>query len=177
MRFIRSVEALAVMALMLGSASARGGASPEAAEAAWQRLQGLAGTWKGQSSKGWEERIVLRLIANGSVLWESSRFADDASGSQAMATAYHKDGDRLLLTHYCEAGNQPRLVASSVADEGATVTFTFLDGTNLPSRDRGHMDTVVIRFLDREHFSSRWTWFEDGHEKWLEDIRYERIRE
>jgi hypothetical protein len=176
MRLIRW-QAGAVIALMGGRALQGGAASPEAAEGAWRRLQGLAGTWKGSSTKGWEEKIVLRLIAGGSVLLETSNFADDPQGSQAMATAYHKDGARLLLTHYCEAGNQPRLVASSFEDGGATVTFTFLDGTNLPSRDRGHMDKVVIRFLDSEHFSSRWTWYEDGHEKWLEDIRYERVRE
>ena len=87
---------------------------------------------------------------------------------------YHMDGDRLLLTHYCEAGNQPRLVASSIEDGARTVTFTFLDATNLPSRDHGHMDKAILRFLDDDHFSSRWTWYQDGEETWMEEIVYER---
>jgi hypothetical protein len=171
--FNRWARGIAVLALAsLGPKAARPDQGPEAA---WQHLRDLAGTWRGHSSKGWDETIELRLIAGGSVLLETSLFADDAKGENAMATAYYKDGGRLLLTHYCEARNQPRLVASTFEDDGATVVFTFLDGTNLPSRNEGHMDTVVMRFLDPEHFSARWTWYADGREKWLEDIRYERV--
>ena len=146
----------------------------ESVEAAWAHLRALEGTWRGHSSKGWDETLTLQLIAGGSVLLETSRFDDDPKGENAMATAYYKDGNRLLLTHYCEARNQPRLMASSVEGEGSTLLFTFLDATNLPSRDTGHMDSVLMRLLDHDHFQSRWTWYESGKERWLEEIRYER---
>jgi hypothetical protein len=148
-------------------------ARPQAA-AVFERLKTLQGTWQGWSSKGWTETITLRLIANGSALEEESQFADDAGGKNRMASFYQLDGDRLLLTHYCEAGNTPRLVASGLQEPGPAVTFTFLDGVNLPSRDRGHMDKVVLRFEDGDHFSARWTWFQDGKEAWMEDVRYQR---
>ncbi len=37
------------------------------------------------------------------------------NGPENMITMFHMDGDRLLMTHYCGAGNQPRmkLVASN----------------------------------------------------------------
>jgi hypothetical protein len=89
-------------------------------------------------------------------------------------TMYYLDGNRLMLTHYCIAKNQPRLVATSLTDEGKTITFTFLDGTNLPTRDRGHMDKAVFRFVDDNHITSRWTWFQNGEEKWMEEIQLER---
>jgi len=87
------------------------------------------------------------------------------------------DGDRLLLTHYCEARNQPRLVLSRVEDDGRTAVFSFLDGTNMASRDSGHMDKVVIRFQDDDHYTSQWTWYQGGEERWLEEITHTRIHE
>jgi hypothetical protein len=147
-------------------------ASP--ARATFDRLATLSGTWTGRSTKGWVETVELRLIAGGSVLLETSRFHDDPEGKNAMATTYQMDGEALLLTHYCEAGNAPRLVASGFADGGKTVTFTFRDGVNLPTRDRGHMDSMILHIEDDRHFDTRWTWYRDGKSTWMEDIRYER---
>ncbi len=93
-----------------------------------------------------------------------------------MMTMYHLDGERLMLTHYCVAKNQPRLVATSFGDGGKTVTFSFIDGGNLPSRDRGHMDKAVFRFIDDNHTTSQWTWYQDGRERWMEEIQLERVQ-
>jgi hypothetical protein len=143
------------------------------ARATFERFKKLEGTWKGQSTKGWEEAVSYKTIAGGSVVVESSF---DAHPNETMMTMVHMDGDRLLLTHYCVAKNQPRLVATSFADDGKTVTFTFLDGANIPTRDRGHMDKAVFRFLDDDHVSSQWTWYQNGKEQWMEDIKLERRR-
>jgi hypothetical protein len=147
---------------------------PELARAAFERFKKLEGHWKGRSTKGWEETITFKTIAQGSVVVENSF---DAHPNETMLTMFHLDGDRLMLTHYCVAKNQPRLVATSFGDEGKTIAFTFLDGTNLPSRDRGHMDQAVFRFLDDNRFTSQWTWYQDGKESWMEEIRLERMRD
>ena len=44
---------------------------------------------------------------------------------------YHLDGDRLLATHYCPQGNQPRL---KLMDDGdpKRLSFAFVDGTGMP---------------------------------------------
>jgi hypothetical protein len=143
------------------------------ARAAFERFKKLEGTWKGHSTKGWEESVGFKTIAGGSVVVESSF---DAHPDETMMTMVHMDGDRLMLTHYCVAKNQPRLVATSFADDGKTVTFTFLDGANIPARDRGHMDKAVFRFIDDDHVSSQWTWYQNGKEQWMEDIKLERRR-
>lgn len=164
-----------VLLLGLGLDPAVAAEGPDPARVAFARLSELQGTWRGASSKGWTDTTELRLIAGGSVLLETSRFTDPAAGRKAMASAFQMDGEKLLITHYCEAGNAPRLVASGFEEGGKVVTFTFRDGVNLPSRDQGHMDKLVVRFQDRNHYSKRWTWYQNGKETWLEDIHYERV--
>ena len=70
---------------------------------------------------------------------------------------------RLLLTHYCSAGNQPRMQASASRDD-KTVTFDFVDATNLASQDAGHMTRVVFTFVDTNHHTEEWQFKDHGKE-------------
>lgn len=90
---------------------------------------------------------------------------------------FHLDGDRLLLTHYCVARNQPRLVATEFADtdSGQVVVFSFLDITGAKSRDNGHMDKCRLTFVDDDHTKVQWTWYQDGQESWMEEILQKRV--
>jgi hypothetical protein len=74
------------------------------------------------------------------------------------------------------AKNQPRLRATRIADDLGEIEFTFLDGTNLPSRDKGHMDRCVIKLDSADAYRSRWTWYQDGKESWMEDIEHRRAK-
>ncbi len=139
---------------------------------AFERLKSLTGTWMGKSTKGWEERIFFDSIAGGSVVVGHSF---DAHPDEEMYTMYHMDGDRLMLTHYCMAKNQPRLVATNIAVDGSKITFTFLDATNMASRNTGHMDSCVLTFKNDSTFTSRWTWYQDGKEEWMEEIVCRRV--
>ena len=143
------------------------GSTAESAKAAFERFKSLAGKWVGRSTKGWEEAVSFKTIARGSVVVENSF---DAHPNETMMTMFHLDGGRLLLTHYCVAGSQPRLQATAFEETGKTITFTFLDATNLKSRDQGHMDKAVFRFADENHFTVRWTWYQNGKENWMEEI-------
>ncbi|MFN8177708.1 MAG: hypothetical protein U0167_07270 [bacterium] len=146
----------------------------EIAARAFDRLKTLEGTWVGKSTKGWEERVQYRVIAKQSCLMETSF---DAHPNEEMVTMICPDGDRLLLTHYCVAMNQPRLVLTSAAPDLSQMTFEFLDGTNLPSRDEGHMDKVIFKFAGADEFTSQWTWYQDGKENWMEEIRSTRVKD
>ncbi|MEE8156208.1 MAG: VOC family protein [Phycisphaerales bacterium] len=159
-----------------GSSEARNDVPSVAAEdaaAVYERFKNLAGEWVGKSTKGWTDREVISVIARESAVMIISNF--EAHPGETMATMIHMDGDRLMLTHYCVARNQPRLEATLIEDDGRTITFTFRDGTNLPSRDTGHMDKAIFRFVDDTRYSSRWTFYRDGQESWMEQIVYERI--
>lgn len=65
-----------------------------------------------------------------------------------MVNMYHMDGSRLVLTHYCAAGNQPRMRFEKTGRSGE-LRFAFDGGTNFdPARD-DHMHEVTIRLGDR----------------------------
>jgi hypothetical protein len=81
-----------------------------------------------------------------------------------MISMFNFDGaNRLLLTHYCSVGNQPRMLASASPD-GKTITFNFVDATNLGNPHSGHMDHVVIAMLDADHHIEEWNFIDHGKE-------------
>jgi hypothetical protein len=153
--------------------SASGQASGALARRAFERLKGLEGRWQAKSTRGWSESAEYRVIAKGSAVLEYSFFAD--SPADEMATVFHLDGGRLMLTHYCEAGNQPRMLATRIAADAREVQFTLLDITNLSSPDAGHMDHVEFRFHDDGTFTSRWSFHRGGKEVWGERIAHRRL--
>lgn len=168
------VAPLAVLTLALVAAAPADPPDGRAAAAVFERFKALSGRWEGRSTRGWTDEATLRTIAASSaVLWDS--FEDHPD--EEMVTLVHRDGERLLLTHYCASKTQPRLVLSDVSADGREATFTFLDGTSLPSRDVGHMDKAFFRFEDEGRFSTRWTWYENGQERWMEEIEMRRIAE
>lgn len=172
------VGVLVFASMATGGEPAPGGGEPKAvppAAAAFERFKSLEGTWRGKSTKGWEERVVYKTIAAGSCVMETSF---DAHPNEMMVTMVHLDGGRLLLTHYCVAKNQPRLMATDFGTDGGTITFTYLDGTGMENgRDTGHMDKVVFVFKNADEFTSRWTWYENGTENWLEEIVHMRVKD
>ncbi|HVS03676.1 MAG TPA: hypothetical protein VMT16_12975 [Thermoanaerobaculia bacterium] len=167
--------ALLAAAPCLGAVAPEPTPSPALVERAYQRFHGLVGEWRGQSTQGWTGRSEYRLLGRGTVVLALSSF-DDAPPERDMASAVHRDAGRLLLTHYCEAGNQPRLVATRISPDAREVEFQFVDGTGMESRDDGHMDRALFRFLDDGSFTSRWTWYVGGRESWMEEIVYRRAQ-
>ena len=138
----------------------------------FEELKKQEGLWEGKSSKGWENRQEVKVIARGSAVMSTSEFVDDAH--EGMATMFYLDAGDLYLTHYCEAGNQPTLKAVEESPQG--ILFEFVRGGNLADRNAGHMDKVLIRFIDKDRYTSQWTWYANGKERWLENIEYKRVR-
>jgi len=138
--------------------------------AAFARLKTLVGEWEADTRMG-KTHLSYELIAGGTALVER------AAGEKmpVMVTVYHLDGDRLLLTHYCMAGNQPRMQARSFDAESGTVEFQFLDATNLPA-GAGHMHNAKFRLVDDNHLTEEWAFYENGAPKFTETAAYARIR-
>jgi hypothetical protein len=157
------------LAVLLWVTLASGAARADAFDA----MKRLAGVWEGKSTKGWTERQVVRVIARGSAVLFTTEFT--GAGGEGMATVYHRDGKALVVTHYCEAGNQPTLELVKESPDGATLEFAFVRGTGMASRDVGHMDRLILHFIDGDRYTERWTWYQDGKEKWLEDATYRRV--
>lgn len=127
--------------------------------AAFKELKKLVGQWSGKDEKGSPTQISYQLVSGGTALMESTHAT---SGSAGMITIYHPDGNRVMMTHYCEANNQPRMRAEPAAGKTNELTFSFMDVTNLTAPTTGHMHGLTIRFEDSDHFSQTWTWKENG---------------
>jgi hypothetical protein len=138
--------------------------------AAFDRLKTLVGEWEGDTRMG-RAHLSYELIAGGTTLVEK----ETGESMPAMMTVYHLDGDRLILTHYCMAGNQPRMQARSYDAESGVVEFQFLDATNLPA-GAGHMHNARFRFVNNSHFATEWAFYENGAQKFTEKAEYTRVR-
>jgi hypothetical protein len=127
------------------------------AQKAFAKLKSLEGTWEGKTAEGQPIKVIYRVIAGGSSVMSEA-------GDDSMVTVYHLDGDRLLMTHYCGAGNQPRMVAT-LSQDGKTMDFKFLDATNLATSQAGHMHHALFTFPDANHHTEEWTFAQNGKEE------------
>src|SRR5205807_820507 len=80
---------------------------------AFERLASLAGEWKG-TQDGTDITLTYNLTADGSALMEEFR-----AGKTVMVTMFTVDGDHLIATHYCSAGNQPQMMTGPITDPSA----------------------------------------------------------
>jgi hypothetical protein len=129
------------------------------AQKSFNQLKSLTGSWEGKNSQGEPVQVSYRMTAGGSAL-----MSEINGHGEDMISMIHFDGaNRLLLTHYCTAGNQPRMQASALPD-GKTIMFSFVDATNLNSPQSGHMDHVAISMLDANHHTEEWTFTDHGKE-------------
>ncbi|HMJ22079.1 MAG TPA: hypothetical protein VK513_09225 [Terriglobales bacterium] len=138
------------------------------AQKSFDQLKSLSGSWEGKASSGKPVHVAFRVTSMGSALMSEIKGEDD------MITMFNLDGERLLMTHYCGAGNQPRMLATTSPD-GKTITFDFLDATNLASSGAGHMNRVVISMLDAKHHTEEWNFIDHGKAmKEVFDLRREK---
>jgi hypothetical protein len=162
-----------LIAILLAFTTSAFAVTPEQAKQQFERMKRTSGRWQGKSTKGWENRVDVRVIARGSAILSTSEFIGE--NGEGMATLYYLDGGQLKLTHYCEARNQPTLVLSDLSDDGKRAEFTFQSGTGMASRDAGHMDRLVVRYDGDDLHHDRWSWYANGKESWMEDIEYRRV--
>ncbi len=63
-------------------------------------------------------------------------------------------------------------MSASTSADGKTISFDFVDATNLATPDAGHMERVVFTLLDANHHTEEWTYADHGKEmKELFDLR------
>jgi len=138
---------------------------------AFEKLKSLVGQWEATSDKGTVTQSY-ELVANGTALLEKTSM----QGEGEMVTVYHLDGDRLVLTHYCSAGNQPHLQARTFDPASQEIRFDFASATNLANVNDGHIHSAVIKFLGPDTFSSDWTFNKDGKVAVNKQMQFHRVR-
>jgi len=140
-------------------------AAPDTPASHFDQLKKLAGAWEGKTTEGKPVSMTLQVVSDGSALMELDE-------GEKMVTMYHPDNDRLLMTHYCSAHNQPRMQAE-VSPHGKRFTFNFLDATNLAKPDAGHMHRMILTIEDANHMTQQW-FFLDGTKELTETFKFVR---
>jgi hypothetical protein len=107
---------------------------------AFERLKGLLGTWEA-TEKGTSRKFTAEYTVTGG----GSVVLEVLSG---MTTAYHLDKGTLVLTHYCGAGNQPRMRVKTIENGGRHIAFEMYDITNLKAPDAYRSTSLDVRFHD-----------------------------
>ena len=128
------------------------------ASVAFEKLKSLVGEWQGKSPEGVEASLTYQLISGGTAVMETLKPANEPG----MVTIYHLNGDRVMMTHYCSAGNQPRMQAAVPAGDVKTLAFVFVDGANLAGHGNGHIHGLNLTFLDKDHVTQEWIWRDGG---------------
>lgn len=134
-----------LLSLPLAAGESKGGA-------ALDRLKALAGQWEGKAGNGKTVKATYKLVSGGSAVAETLEVA----GEPDMLTVYHLNGGELMMTHYCSIGNQPRMRADSTAADSKTLSFHFVDATNMAGLGAPHMHDLTIRFDDADHVTQEW---------------------
>jgi hypothetical protein len=159
----------------LASAEDGGAAKKEGVEAkaAFARLKTLAGTWKvkfggdheaGKAEEHQEKHnaspatVTFGLTGAGSTVVET-QFPGEG---HEMISMYHLDGQDLRMTHYCAAGNQPRLKLDRARSQPDHLIFVFDGGSNLDPKKDLHIHGVEITFRDKDHVTSAWEGYQGG---------------
>jgi len=151
---IKALALAAVCAALLCAPAIAGTASQ------LDKLKSLAGDWEATTADGKGiTKVSFKETAGGSGIVETQTHG--AEGGE-MLTVYSVDGDDVMLTHFCLAGNAPRMKAAKASADGRMLDFVFMDATNLAKPADGHMSHLKIVFLDSDHFVEEWTWTENG---------------
>jgi hypothetical protein len=152
-----------VLCVVLLSLSAVAFAQSDA-QKSFDQLKTLAGAWEGRVStippqadiEGKPMQVSLRVTSMGHTLMHEATGSGRPDDPITMIVV---DGDRLLLTHYCDANNRPRMLGKMSAD-GKTVEFEFLDVSG--NLQYGHMQHAVFTFIDANHHIEDWTYLQPG---------------
>lgn len=163
-RIAHLAATLLLLASPLAAADPKPAAAAPKSEAAapsspLDRIKGLAGTWTGTGGHGeqkMEMSVTYRVTGGGSAVVETLFPGTE----HEMVTVYHMNGDRLELTHYCAAGNQPHMVAEP-AKEPNVLSFRCAGGTNMKESDM-HMHAATLTFVDADRMKGVWSSVQDG---------------
>jgi hypothetical protein len=128
------------------------------AQKSFATLKTLAGTWEGKITTTPPDpevqnkitQVTIRVTSMGNAFLHEMRV--DGRPDDPI-TMFYLDNDRLMLTHYCDAGNRPRMTGKMLPD-GKTVDFDFLDIAGDP---KYHMHRSRFTILDANHHVEEWT--------------------
>jgi hypothetical protein len=137
----------------------------------FSKLKMMEGTWDANAAQTAGEPVVeeaseltsqheFSVSGAGSVVMEVM----GAGSEHEMINMYHMDGDDLVLTHYCAAGNQPTMKLDSEMLAAGTTHFDFTGGTNMEPGDQ-HIHSVTWGWQEDDSVVADWTAWAGGEQQ------------
>jgi hypothetical protein len=168
--FTRSLVVLSLS--MLSTAAVADHAMPaKALPKELESLKKLVGTWQGKAKMGAQEipvTIVYESTAGGTAVLERLF----PGMPHEMTSVYTAEGDKVVMTHYCAAGNHPKMTLKKADAKNLAFEMTGTEG--LGSAKETHMHAMSVAWVDADHIRETWTSYENGSKK--EDKAFELTR-
>jgi hypothetical protein len=157
MKYQEAILIALTIAIAVSVAAEDPGTPGARSAATFTQLKSLAGEWEAVQD-GVPVKETYTLTANGSTLMAETRPASEP----AMITMFTVDGEHLIATHYCIAGNQPQMVATTPNDLRSGVTFTLDRVTGMKTPDDWHNTGITIALDDPNHMTQTWSYLYKG---------------
>ena len=116
------------------------------AKKTFEKMKTLAGSWQG-TVMDIPINFTIRAVSSGTAILHEG----DTSGGgppKHEVTMFYVEADRLLATHYCDAGNRSHW-EGKMSPDGKAIEFSFLDVAG-PTRG-GYLKDMVITMIDADH--------------------------
>lgn len=166
---MKTYFAAAVLALFCTTLFA--GSPSKAAGDGFEKLKSLVGTWKGKSPEG-EVTLTYKLVSGGSTVMEVN---DSEKHKDGMVSMYTLDGGKVMMTHYCSMGNQPRMKCTGLSKDEKSLAFSFVDGGNMDAKKDAHMHALTITFKDKDTMVQNWTMRSPGKDEMHVEMEMTRV--
>jgi hypothetical protein len=179
------MKSLRAVLVLLVSLTAVAGFAQSDAQKSFDKMKTLAGTWEGRVTtnppmegmgKDAQVQVTLHITSRGNALVHEMKGlgdADDPAKNDHPVTMFYLEGDKLMLTHYCDAGNRPRMAAQTWP-EGKPLEFSFVDlsgGTQF-----GHMDHAAFTTIDGNHHVEDWIYMMPGDKPMHAHMDLQRVK-
>src|SRR5688572_18598069 len=115
------------------------------AKKAFAKLKTLAGSWRG-TVMDTPIDFTIRAVSSGTAILHEGNTSKDGPPKNEI-TMFYVNGDRLLATHYCDAGNRSNMEGRLSAD-GKAIEFSFLDVVG--STRGGYLKDMVLTMIDAD---------------------------
>lgn len=115
------------------------------AKKAFAILKTLTGSWQG-TIMDTPISFTIRAVSSGTAILHEGHTSKDGPPKNEI-TMFYRDGDRLLATHYCDAGNRSNMEGKLSAD-GKSIEFSLLEVVG--STRGGYLKDLAITMIDAD---------------------------
>jgi hypothetical protein len=111
----------------------------------FEQMKSLTGSWRG-TVMGTPVKFTIRATSSGTTILHEGHAEGGVPNHEI--TMFYLDGDRLLATHYCDAGNRSRF-EGKLSGDGKVIELSFLDLAG--STRAGYLKDIAFTLIDADH--------------------------